>query len=157
MIENTDMLIFLSVGISALIIALVLHIKKLMDNHLSNFRMNASSIGFSISKNKDELTCLYCYDKDLDYCFSLVRIRKTGKIEVMVHDQVNRRVEDLYIVLKRNSIFAKFDKQLALQLDKKKSYTISFDLTDEKYLELEGVMKEIFLGKSGLRIEKSKH
>ena len=57
-------------------------------------------------------------------------------------------------VLKRNCIFAKFDKELALKLDKKKTYTVCFDIADEKYVELEAVMKEIFMGKSGLRIEK---
>ena len=91
------MILFLSVGIGALFIAVFLYIRKLIDNHLSDFKMNASSIGFSVSKKYDELTCLYCYDKDLDYCFSLVRIQKTGKIEVMVHDQVNRKVDDLSI------------------------------------------------------------
>jgi hypothetical protein len=154
MVENPDMIIFLSVGVGALFIAVFLYIRKLIDNHLSDFKMNASSIGFSVNKNDDELTYIYCYDKDLNYCFSLVRIQKTGKIEVMVHDQIFKRVDDLYIVLKRNSIFAKFDKELALRLDKKKTYTISFDIIDEKYVELEAVMKEIFMGKSGLRIEK---
>lgn len=154
MIENTDMIIFLSVGIGALLIAAFLYLRKLIDNHLSNFKMNATSIGFSIGKNDDKLTCLYCYDNDLNYCFSLIRVQKTGKIEVMVCDQMNRKVDDLDIVLKRNSIFAKFSKELALQLDKKKTYTISFEITDEKYVELEKVMKEIFKGKSGLRIEK---
>ena len=83
MVENTDMVIFLSVGICALLVAVFLYLRTLIDNHISDFKMNASSIGFSISKNEDELTCLYCYDRELDYCFSLVKMQKTGKIEVM--------------------------------------------------------------------------
>ena len=58
----------------------------------------------------------------------------------MVHDQICKRVDDLSIVLARNSIFAKPDRELALKLDKKKSFTVSFDLTDEKYVALEEVM-----------------
>lgn len=115
--------------------------------------LEATTIGFGIRQGTTEMTYLYCYDDKKDYCFSLVRVPDSDKIEVMVLDQLNDKVNDVNLTLTRGSLLAHFEKDVAIKLDNILSYTVYFNLSDEKYFELKKVLEVIFEDKSGFQID----
>jgi hypothetical protein len=147
-----EQLIYLFVGIVALLIAVFLSIKENMKTRLTNFRMSSPDISFGNYAQDENMLYVYCYDRKLGYCFSLVRLKNVKEIEIMVLDQINEKIDDVDITLTRKCLIAKLDRELALRLDKKKMYTIQFELSDEKYRQLTKTLVEIFEGKQGLKI-----
>lgn len=101
-----------------------------------------------------QMALLYCFDQDQNYCFSLSRFPDEDEIEVMVLDQVNRKVNDLSVVLKGSTLDISLDDNLAAQLDGHSSYTIRLDGIEDHTMEtLRDALRKIFEGKHGLRIE----
>ncbi|MQA38821.1 transcriptional repressor [Rugamonas aquatica] len=111
---------------------------------------------FSASPFDDhyQMALIYCFDQDQNYCFSLSRFPGENEIEVMVLDQVNRKVSDLSVVLEGSTLNIALDDELAAQLDGHGSYTICLIGIEARKLEtLRDALRKIFEGKHGLRIE----
>jgi hypothetical protein len=111
---------------------------------------------FSASQFDDhyQMALIYCFDQDQNYCFSLSRFPDEDEIEVMVLDQVNRKVSDLSVILEGSILNILLDDKLAAQLDGHRSYTICLTGTDGSKMEnLRNALRKIFEGKQGLRIE----
>ncbi len=100
------------------------------------------------------MALVYCFDKEQNYCFSLTRSPDESEIEIMVLDQINRKVSDLSIELRGKSLVVALDKAVADSLDKHDSYTINLiDIEDSKGELLRDALRKIFEGKHGLQIE----
>lgn len=111
---------------------------------------------FSASPFDDryQMALIYCFDQDQNYCFSLSRFPDEDEIEVMVLDQVNRKVSDLSVVLVDSTLKISLDDKLAAQLDGHSGYTIRLIGIDGYKMEtLRDALRKIFEGKNGLRIE----
>lgn len=101
-----------------------------------------------------QMALVYCFDKEQNYCFSLTRIPEEEEIEIMVLDQINRKVSDLSIELRGETLVVTLDKSVANQLDKHDSYTISLvGVEGPKGELLRDALRKIFEGKHGLRID----
>lgn len=101
-----------------------------------------------------QMALLYCIDKEQNYCFSLSRFPDEEKIEVMILDQVNCKVDDLSVKLRGSMLNVSIDESLAAQLDGHRTYSINlFGADGVKVEDLRDALHKIFEGKHGLRIE----
>ena len=101
-----------------------------------------------------QMALLYCIDKEQNYCFSLSRFSDEDKIEVMVLDQVNSKVDDLSVKLRGSMLSVSIDESLAAQLDGHRTYSINLIGADGvKAEDLRDALHKIFEGKHGLGIE----
>lgn len=98
-----------------------------------------------------EMALVYCFDQAKNYCFSLTRFPDSEEIEIMVHDQVNHRVNDLRVDLNFNSIDVALSNEVSKNLDGHASYSILFNPSETDINELDKAFKKIFEGKSGFK------
>ncbi|KFG93888.1 hypothetical protein GQ56_0129305 [Burkholderia paludis] len=104
----------------------------------------------------DSFANIYCLDAEQNYCFSLLRFPDDSQIEVMVLDQLNWRVEDLSVRLTDHTIDVELEPDVAARLDGQTRYVIHLAPGDYDPVRLRAALKEIFVGKSGYRDERTR-
>ncbi|SEK14341.1 MULTISPECIES: hypothetical protein [unclassified Variovorax] len=100
----------------------------------------------------DGAAYIYCHDPLQDYCFSLIRKTDSSGIEVMVVDQIVRRVDHLDVDLGISGFTATLSQDDAASLDGYIEYRIEFLPGDWEWQTIRNSLAVIFREKTGLVI-----
>jgi hypothetical protein len=98
------------------------------------------------------MASVYCFDPNRSYCFSLTRQIGSDEIEVMVVDQIFRRVNQLNVILSPTGLRATLDPEIASKLDGHVEYEVEFLGQNLEPHTVEEAARAVFRGKSGLSI-----
>ena len=107
------------------------------------------TVSASESYGRLNMAKVYCLDDTKNYCVSLVRVPGQSKIEVMVSDQLVKKVDSLGVVLSDEGMKVTISESDSVNLDGISTYNLYFK-EEVKVEELELVLKTIFKDKSGL-------
>ena len=107
----------------------------------------------TVKCNDDALVFVSFYDQQKSYGFTISRHPDDTEIVIMVADQSCYRPDEIFVHLWPGCLHATLPAGTIDSVDGgEDTFKIEYDCSDDEYPKMVGVMKQLFTGKSGLRI-----